>query len=139
MATIVFLAPSIYAAIKLTNIYHVYLDNTYIGTVSDQKIAEKAAEKVVVDAKEQFNGFEIELGNQLTYISEQVFRSNADHALVSQRFEELGEVNAVATAITVGENTLVYLKGKDEAEAALKQFKFKYVSEEELTKAELDN
>ena len=139
ISSFVFLAPAADAALKLDTIYHVYLDNEYIGTVSDQQVAEKAAEKAVTNAEKQFDGYELELGNQLTYISEQVFRSNAEDNAVEQIIGETAEINAVASSIVIGENTLVYLKNAEEAEAALEKFKLQFVSEKELAEAALNS
>ncbi|HEY4552459.1 MAG TPA: M23 family metallopeptidase [Bacillaceae bacterium] len=121
---------------KLQTVYHVYLDNTYVGTASDKQVTEEAVKNVIAKSQGNFSGYTLQLGNKLTYITEHVFRAKVNDAEVSQKIEQKAQVKAVATAIAVDGRTPIYLKNKAEAEAALKQLKLKFVSEEELARAE---
>lgn len=123
------------ATARLSTVYHIYLDKTYIGAATDKQVAEDAAKKVVEKAEAKLKGYELELGNKLTYITEQAFRPIADNKIVAQKIEELGEINALGVAIATKDGELVVLKDEEEAKDALKKFTLNFVSEEEMVNA----
>ena len=126
------------ANIELSTIHHVYMDKLYLGAVTNTRVAETAIEKVLSDSKGRYTGYDLALGNEITYITEQVFRSNANDALVFTKIDKLASVKAITTAITIGDEPIVYLKNEAEAEAALKELKLKFVTEEDLEAVEMN-
>ncbi|MCJ8007322.1 peptidoglycan DD-metalloendopeptidase family protein [Lederbergia wuyishanensis] len=133
LCALMMISSSVAAEAKLETVYHVYMDGTYVGTVSDKDVVENTIEKLINKQRDTYKDFNFELGNKLTYISEQVFRSNADNAAVETKVNELATVKAVATAIMVDGKAVTYVKDTAEAEKVINDIKLQYVSKEELT------
>ncbi|MFK4998971.1 LysM peptidoglycan-binding domain-containing protein [Bacillus sp. N9] len=121
---------------KLGTDYHVYLDDTYLGVVSDKSIVDKAIDQSIDGIKEQYPDLKLKAGNELTYITEQVFRSRADNEQVAANLKDGLTIVAEAVALTSDDQTLVYVKDEDEAELTLHKMKLLYVTEEELAQVE---
>ncbi|MBS4218270.1 M23 family metallopeptidase [Bacillus sp. FJAT-49711] len=132
---------------KLESVIHVYIDDTYIGTVSNQSAIDNVVEKLVKEQQEKYENFNLELGNKLTYIPEQVFRSNADNEAASKKVEELAAVKAVATAIMADGKAIAYVNDASDAQKVINDLKLQYVSKKDLsfvntlkaTKAQLED
>ncbi|MBS4207138.1 M23 family metallopeptidase [Bacillus sp. FJAT-50079] len=121
---------------KLGTDYHVYLDDTYLGIVSDKSIVDQAIEQSIDGIKEQYPNLKLKAGNELTYITEQVFRSRADNEQVTSKLKDGLTIVAETVALASDDQTLVYVKDKAEAELTLQKMKFLYVTEEELAQVE---
>ncbi|MCR2822728.1 M23 family metallopeptidase [Lederbergia panacisoli] len=141
------ISSSVAADTKLDSVIHVYIDDTYIGTVSNQSVIDNVVEKLVNEQQEKYEDYNLELGNKLIYISEQVFRSNADNEAASKKVEELATIKAVATAIMADGKAIAYVKDKSDAKKIINDLKLQYVSKKDLsfvkalkaTKAQLED
>lgn len=118
---------------KLETVFHVYMDDQYVGTVSNKSVIENAVEKLINEQQDSYKDFNLQLGNKLTYISEQVFRSNADNNAVVKKVEELATVKVAAAAIVVDGKAIAYVKDSKDAEQVINELKLQYVSKEDLT------
>lgn len=123
----------------LTTVYYVYLNNEYIGTVSNQEIIDNIVNKKLDDSKDTYDeNYELTLGSQLTYVSEQVFRSssNTNDAEVVEKLEEELAVEAEASALVIDGEAVAYLQDQETAEKVIKALKLQYVTEEQLNELE---
>ncbi|MBS4223862.1 peptidoglycan DD-metalloendopeptidase family protein [Lederbergia citrea] len=132
LTSFILVAPNAFAALKLETIYHVYMDDVYIGAVTEEEVVEQAADRAIAKVNEKYKDYDLQIENEITYISEQVFRSNADNDAVSKQIEDMATVKAVATLITVDEKPITYVKDQSEAESVLKKIKLNYVTDKEL-------
>lgn len=121
---------------KLTTIYHVYLNGTYIGNVTDKAVIDRVLAEKEDSLKKSFEGKNLKIGSQVQYVPEQVFRANANNLEAIQTVKDTFEIQAESSAIVIDGNPIVYLESKEAAEKVLKQLKLQFVSEEQL--AELD-
>lgn len=124
------------AETKLDTIYHVYLDDTYIGSVSNHEVADKAVAEVIKDKQKDHEGYELVPGNQITYITEEVFRSTAEDEEVAKQLRDQLTIKAKAVALKAEDKIIAYFKDKEEAEQAITNYKLKFVSEKELNEVE---
>ncbi|MFE8702003.1 peptidoglycan DD-metalloendopeptidase family protein [Cytobacillus sp. FJAT-54145] len=123
----------------LTTVYYVYLNNEYIGTVSNQEIIDNIVNEKLNDSKNTYDdNYELTLGSQLTYVSEQVFRSasNTNDAEVVEKLEEELAVEAEASALVIDGEAVAYLQDQETAENVIKALKLQYVTEEQLNELE---
>ncbi|MFJ7725862.1 peptidoglycan DD-metalloendopeptidase family protein [Neobacillus sp. NPDC097160] len=118
---------------KLTTIYHVYLNGTYIGNVTDKDVINKIIDEKVNTAKSSFKNADLKIGSQVKYIPEQVFRTAATNQETVQTIKDTFQVQAEASAIVIDGKPVVYLDNEDTAKEVMKKFKLQYVSEEQLT------
>lgn len=116
---------------NLKTVYHVYMDDTYLGKVSDTNLVESAVSEIIDEQLKEYSGYQLELDNKISYIPEQVFRINEEDNLVIKELKNHARVKANAIAITVNDKPLIYLKSREDAEKAIEDLKKKYVSEKE--------
>lgn len=124
---------------KNTTVYYVYLDDKYIGTVSDKEVVDKLMDKKVSEFKDTMDKkYKISIGDDLTFVPEQVFHSSTktdDKDVISQLDEQLA-VEAEATSIVVDGKAAAYVVDKNTANQVMETLKLKYVSKEELAQLE---
>jgi murein DD-endopeptidase MepM/ murein hydrolase activator NlpD len=121
---------------KLTTIYHVYLNGTYIGNVTDKEVIDKLVTEKVDTAKNTFKDVNLKIGPQVQYIPEQVFRSTANNQETVQNIKNSFQLQAEASAIVIDGTPVVYLDNKETAEQVIKNLKLQYVTEEQLNELE---
>ncbi|WP_059171632.1 M23 family metallopeptidase [Bacillus sp. FJAT-27445] len=119
---------------KLTTVYYVYLNNTYIGTVSNKNVVEAIVEKQVLDMQKLNKNFK--LGSEVTYIPEQVFRSTANNREAAEKLAQEMTLEVESAAIVVDGQPVVYLDSQEAAERVVKLLKYKYVTEDQLKEVE---
>ncbi|PAE18825.1 peptidase M23 [Bacillus sp. 7504-2] len=128
-----------FADLAFKTVYYVYVDDQFVGTVSDKEIVENVVETKVEKTKDDFsNQLPLAIGPKLTYVPEHVFESfsNQDDKVVAEKLEKLLSIEAVATEILIDEKVPVYVKDEAAANQVMKALKLKYVSEEEWKQLE---
>lgn len=120
---------------NISTVYHVYIDGKRIGTVDNIKLVNNVIDKKIDSIKKDYSDLSL-TADELSVIPEQVFRANTNNAKTIQKLESEITIVAKATALTIDEQPVAYLKDKGAAEEALKQLKLKYVKAEELTELE---
>src|SRR4051812_35429022 len=58
---------------NLSTVYHVYLNDTYLGTVSKKSTVEKVVAKKIETMGQSYKDINLQLGSTIKYIPEQVF------------------------------------------------------------------
>lgn len=119
---------------KLTTVYYVYLNNTYIGTVTDKNVVETIVEKQVMDMQKMNKNFK--LGSEITYIPEQVFRSTANNREAAEKLAQEMTLEVESAAIVINGEPVVYLDSEEAAERVIKLLKYKYVTVDQLKEVE---
>ncbi|WP_019157204.1 M23 family metallopeptidase [Robertmurraya massiliosenegalensis] len=126
-------------------VYYVYVDDQFVGTVSDKKVVENVVNSKVEKTENNLNSqLDLAVGPNLTYIPEQVFEvtSNTDDSKVAKKLDELLSIEAVAMEILI-DKVPVYVKDEKAANEVIEALKLKYVTEDELKQIEaqqaLDN
>jgi murein DD-endopeptidase MepM/ murein hydrolase activator NlpD len=121
---------------KLTTIYHVYHNGTYIGNVTDKDVINNIIAEKVDNAKKSFKDIDLTIGQQVQYIPEQVFRSTTDNQEAVQTIKDTFQLQAEAAAIIIDGAPAVYLDHKETAEQVIKMLKLQYVPEDQLNELE---
>jgi murein DD-endopeptidase MepM/ murein hydrolase activator NlpD len=123
---------------SLTTVYYVYLNDEFIGTVSDKDVIEEMITTKVSKAKEEYTDYDLTLGSQLTFVPEHVFQSSATtyNEQVVEKLQEQLKVQAEATAIVIDGQPVAYLENPEQAEEVIKTLKFQYVTAEQLQELE---
>ncbi|PLS02212.1 peptidoglycan DD-metalloendopeptidase family protein [Neobacillus cucumis] len=119
-----------------TKIYHVYLDGTYIGNVTDKNVVNKLIDERVNIAKKSFTNIDLKIKQNVKYVPEQDARSTANNKETVQNFNNIFQLEAEASAIVINGTPVVYLDNKDSAEEVIKRLKLQYVTEAQLHELE---
>ncbi|WP_053361202.1 M23 family metallopeptidase [Bacillus sp. FJAT-27251] len=122
----------------LTTVYHVYVENKFVGTVADKGQVETLLEEKTAAMEKLYEGIELELGEELSYVPEQVFQSvsQADSDEVVQKLDSELSIQANAYALVIGEKEVAHVKDQESAEKAIRNLKLDYVTEEQLAELE---
>lgn len=121
---------------KFTTVYHVYLNGTFIGTVSNKDVVEEIMNEKVETLKESFKEKDLNIGVQVDYIREQVFRSTANNQETVRNLENAIQLQVEASAIAIDGTPIVFLDSKETADEVIKKLKLQYVTEEQLVELE---
>ncbi|HLO12671.1 MAG TPA: G5 domain-containing protein, partial [Pseudoneobacillus sp.] len=121
---------------NLTTVYYVYLNNEYIGTISDKDVVNEVVENKEEQFQEAYKKYDISVGSQLSYIPEQVFRSNADDESVIDTLEAELKPQVEAAAVVIGDAPAVFVKDEEKAKLVIEGLKLKYVTMGQLQELE---
>ncbi|QED49925.1 M23 family metallopeptidase [Cytobacillus dafuensis] len=123
---------------NLTTVYYVYVDDQYIGTVTDKSKIESLIDQKVEEEQSLYQNLNLSLNSEVSFIPEQVFHANsvANNSQVAEEIVKEINVQADATALVIGGKPVAYVENKDKAKEVLDQLKLKYVSEAELKAVE---
>ncbi|GLB59206.1 M23 family metallopeptidase [Cytobacillus sp. NCCP-133] len=119
---------------QLMTVYYVYMDDQYIGTVSDKSVMENLVKTKIKELEGSYQGLNLSLGSDLSFIPEQVFESNAEvnNAETVNEIKDDIDIKAEAAALVIGGKEVAYVEDEEQAEAALTKIKASYVTEKEL-------
>lgn len=127
------------ADLDLKKVYYVYVNDEFVGIVSDKEIVDGIVNEKMETSKENHrNELLLTVGPKLTYIPEQVFEiaPKTDDKKVAEKLDELLSIEAVATEILIDGKMSVFVKGQEEAEQVMEQIKLKYVTAQQLEQIE---
>lgn len=113
-------------------IYHVYLNDQYVGLLSDENKLEEIKEKKIETASGQFGAFDLAIEDGLSVIPERVFSVNIDDRQVIEKLEAELAIETEAVGLQIGEEIPLYVKDAEDYEQLLKDFKLQFVSAEAL-------
>jgi murein DD-endopeptidase MepM/ murein hydrolase activator NlpD len=121
---------------KFTTVYYVYLNDTYLGIVSDKNIVNQLITQKSNELENSYKNIDLQLGSQITYISEQVFHSTANNEETIKNLENVTNLQAESAAIVIDGKPVVYLDTHDTAEQVMKKLELKYVTADQLKEME---
>ena len=116
----------------LNEIYHVYLENEYMGAVDSQEAIANLILQKEEEASIQYKELSIDAGANVKVIPELVYRSEVNTEETIAKVNESLIVEAEAYKVTVNGETVAYLKNDKEYEEVIKQLKLQYISEQQL-------
>lgn len=115
-------------------VYHVYVANSYIGSVSEEIAIQEVIDQKQQEASIEYKEFSIDAGASITVIPEQVFTVEAKDNETIEKLQEAIVVEAQAYALQVNETPIAYVKDLAMYEEAINMLKRQYVSQEDLDK-----
>lgn len=121
---------------NLTTVYYVYLNDTYIGIVSDKSIIDNVLSEKLKTMEQSYKDLNLQFGSKIKYVPEQVFRSTANNKKTINNLENALQLKAEASAIIIDGKPVVYLENKNSAQEVIKKIKLQYVTEDQLKELE---
>ncbi|WLR55159.1 M23 family metallopeptidase [Mesobacillus subterraneus] len=123
----------------LTTMYHVYVNDRFVGTVADKAQIEQLVEDKLAAVQEEYANLGVELGVDVSFVPEQMFSSAANEK-TSEVLDDIKNeltVQAEVSALVIDNKTVAYVKDQEAANEVLKTLMLEYITEEEF--AELEN
>ncbi|NYV66348.1 peptidoglycan DD-metalloendopeptidase family protein [Bacillus sp. Gen3] len=133
LSSIFFKVISSSADTNIETVFHVYMNDEFVGTVSDKNVIEDVVNSEVNGMKERFKDYHLILENKLTYIPEQVFRPQVENEQTIDRVKKLLTIHAEAVSLVINNSPVLYVKNSSDAEKVLQKLKQGFVSEKELS------
>lgn len=125
------------AGISETNtIQHVYLNDEFVGSVTDETEIEKVVAEKVEEAQEDYPDFTFDRETQLTFVPEEVFDVEVKEDQTVKGIQDQLNVKAEAYEIDIDNQAVAYVASKDDAEDVLEKITLLYVNEEEYSEYE---
>jgi len=123
---------------KLQTIYHVYINDEFLGTVTDKSKVEDLVNNKLNTVKEQYKNFDLSYKtDNVVFVPEQIFRAtNIEESEVIQTIDQQLEVLVDAVALKIDGEVVTYLENQDKLDEVIDKLLLKYVSKEELEKVE---
>lgn len=121
---------------ELETVYHVYVNDQYIGAAADKAIVETYIDNKIAELKDEYGEHQYVVEDEITYVPEQVFRETGNSEQLKEQLADEIAISAETFYLKIGGEPVAYLENKEEAEEVIKQLKLKYVSEADLKKLE---
>ena len=116
-----------YVKLHTYEVYHVYVEDQFAGTVSDPKIVEDYIINRVKHLEESNPDVHMVLNtDDITYKAEKAYKIKSDDQSALANLDGMLEAHAVGVEIVVDGNPVAVVRDKEEAEAILQQLQQKY-------------
>ncbi|MEC5425086.1 M23 family metallopeptidase [Virgibacillus sp. C22-A2] len=123
-------------SIELESVYHVYIDEKYIGQVDDTEVIDRVIDQKLSAQSDKYKDINITIGQDVSVISESVFNPKSNNTKVRKALEEQLTVMANAVELVIGKDTVGYFSDRESAEEVVSAYKTKYVDNKILEKME---
>src|SRR5690625_6217720 len=101
---------------KLEKIYHVYVENEYIGKVDDKSVVQQVATKKLDKLKDRYKDLDLILGESIDIVPEKVFNPSYENDNVRDELKDILTVEAQSYAIVIDDEEIGYFATEDSAE-----------------------
>lgn len=117
---------------EFAKIYHVYVADSYVGSVADEAIVDQIVRKKELEASQQYQNIELDAGSDITIVPEQVFTEGTNEEQTVKDLQQAITVQAKAYSLKVGDTAVATLKDKEDIEAVIEALKLQYVTQTQL-------
>lgn len=117
------------------NVFLIFVNDRYIGTVSDKKVVDEFAEEKTREAEREFENLSLTT-EPIHVVSNQTFHPQLNNQQTLQRLDHALPVLFEGYALTLDGKEAAYLQSKEDAEQVVENIMKKYISEETLKKLE---
>ncbi|MDO7485534.1 G5 domain-containing protein [Peribacillus frigoritolerans] len=121
---------------ETTTIQHVYLNDEFVGSVTDETEIENIVADKVEEAQEDYPDFTFDKETQLKFVPEEVFDEDIKEDQAVKGIQDQWHVKAEAYEIDIDNQAVAYVASKEDAEDVLEKIILLYVNEEEYAEYE---
>lgn len=121
---------------ETTTIQHVYLNDEFVGSVTDETEIENIVADKVEEAQEDYPDFTFDKETQLKFVPEEVFDEDVKEDQAVKGIQDQLTVKADAYEIDIDNQAVAYVASKEDAEDVLEKITLLYVNEEEYAEYE---
>lgn len=115
---------------RLATVYHVYVDDVYVGKVDDEAVVDEIVNKKLnVKSSESTK---LAIDENITYVTEKVFNPIFHNNQVAKRLDLMLTVKAEAYELKIGDKVLGYFSDETEANEVITKYQRSFVKEEEF-------
>lgn len=119
---------------QFAKIFHVYVADTYVGSVADEATVEEVVLNKELEASKKYEDLKVDASAEVKIIPEQVFTVDANEEETIKNLQEALTVQAQAYSLQVEETVVASLKDKADFEAVIDGLKLQYITQYQLNK-----
>lgn len=119
---------------QFAKIFHVYVADTYIGSVADEATVEEVLLNKEREASKKYDDLKVDASAEVKIIPEQVFTVDANEEETIKSLQEALIIQAQAYSLQVEETVVASLKDKADFEAVIDGLKLQYITQYQLNK-----
>jgi len=131
LATSLTFAINAQAEDSLSTVYHIYLQNEYMGTVDNQNVIEELSSLKINKLKDTYKDYQLTV-EDVEIIPEKMFRPVFNNAEVLENLEQNLDVVVEATVLKINDQEVAAFQDSLTAQNVLEEYKQQYVSKEVL-------
>lgn len=131
LATSLTFAINAQAEDSLSTVYHIYLQNEYMGTVDNQNVIEELSSLKINKLKDTYKDYLLTV-EDIEIIPEKMFRPVFNNAEVIENLEQKLDVVVEATVLKINDQEVAAFQDSSTAQNVLEVYKQQYVSKEVL-------
>ncbi len=120
-------AGSVSAESSLSTVYHIYVNEEYIGTVNNKEQIEKLKNEKLQENKREYSNLNLTLEN-IEVIPEQMFRPVFNNEITLEKLGKELDVVVESTELIINNQVIANFNSRSDAEAVLNAYKFSFVS-----------
>lgn len=113
-------------------IYHTYINDEYIGAISNEADLEALQAEKINAIEQQYGQYDLFIEEGFSVIPERVFKAQTEDTATLKQLEDTLKVQTEAVAVTVQGQAIVHMKDEQQAKELERRFKLQYVTEEQL-------
>lgn len=117
---------------ELSTIYHIYSQEDYIGSLSDESKLEQVKEEKLEQTASEFEDLPLSIKENYSVVPERVFTIGTDDEAVLEELGDLVTVEAEAVAVMVDGEPALYVQDQEAYEEVIRELKLQSVTETEL-------
>jgi murein DD-endopeptidase MepM/ murein hydrolase activator NlpD len=125
--------------LQLSTFFHVYIQDEFVGTVSDKNEVESFIQNKLTSMEETYKDIDLELGSEVTYVPEQAFQftPTTEAEEVLSHVEEKLDIKAKASALVIDGEEVAFVSNEALGQDVIKSLMLEHVSEEDLAQLEM--
>lgn len=123
---------------ELQSIQHIYINDQYIGKVSDEKFVEETKAQLIAEASEKNPDLHYVIEDEVKVVPEMTFTGKANNKELTEGLRDAFTVEAQAHVVKLDDYRAMFVKDEAQLQRVLHKMKLDYVSEEDLKKLEQD-
>lgn len=120
-------AGSVSAESSLSTVYHIYVNEEYIGTVNNKEQIEKLKNEKLQESKREYSNLNLTLEN-IEVIPEQMFRPVFNNESTLEKLDKELDVVVESTELIINNQVIANFNSRSDAEAVLNAYKRLFVS-----------
>lgn len=126
------------ASSSLEKIYHIYIDQQYIGKTLNEHLVTEVQDQMIDQVAKDFDRNAISLKNEISQVTETVFNLQSFEGLTADKMQQSLDIQVEGLQLMVNDQKKVIVKDNQAFEQIKEQVKKKHVSEEEWAALQAD-
>lgn len=123
---------SVNAAEEMGTIHHIYVDDQYMGALSDPSKLDDLLAETLQKAEKKYKKLNITVGENVSVVPEKVFDVQTDDEAVLKQLQKEVKPETEAIGVKVGKDIVLYVQNEKQYKQLLRDYQLQYVTKKQL-------